>query len=382
MSPSTPSIEDLFQRQIQTLALTLRPGTVSGYRYAARRFVTYLRAAFPQLRQLGDLHRDPHLLGWFRSLCEQQSPLSNKTRADLIRSIRRLLHDLAGNGHVIMPDLIRRQDFPRQPIYLPKPLSLEDDRLLLRQLRSLDDLRANALLLTRATGIRIGECVDLSLNCLRQIGPDQWALHVPLGKLHTERLAPVDNEVRRIVARLLQLRALAAPSSLSNSTGFLLPRGAGRKALYTRLAKTLAQAGKQAGCSCRPTPHQLRHTFATEMIRLRVSLPALMHLLGHRDIRMTLRYVQVTQEDLHREYHAACRRGGGEPHRMPVLAVSSGVAGANPPGIRQAIDAARHLLEMYRRQLNDEKQRRTLQRLDCRLLAVASKLAEFPKAEK
>jgi len=39
------------------------------------------------------------------------------------------------------------------------------------------------------------------------------------------------------------------------------------------------------------------------MLRLGVSLPALMRLLGHKDIRMTLRYVQVTQQDLQREFH-------------------------------------------------------------------------------
>ena len=49
----------------------------------------------------------------------------------------------------------------------------------------------------------------------------------------------------------------------------------------------------------------MRHTFATEMVRLGVSLPALMQLLGHRDIRMTLRYAQITQADLQREYFAA-----------------------------------------------------------------------------
>ncbi len=41
------------------------------------------------------------------------------------------------------------------------------------------------------------------------------------------------------------------------------------------------------------------------MLRLGVSLPALMQLLGHKDIRMTLRYVQVTQQDLQREFHRA-----------------------------------------------------------------------------
>jgi len=59
--------------------------------------------------------------------------------------------------------------------------------LLQQELRRTDNLAANALLLIRATGIRIGECLDLSLDCLRQLGPGRWALHVPLGKLHTER---------------------------------------------------------------------------------------------------------------------------------------------------------------------------------------------------
>ena len=41
------------------------------------------------------------------------------------------------------------------------------------------------------------------------------------------------------------------------------------------------------------------------MVRLGVSLPALMQLLGHKDIRMTLRYVQVTQQDLQRQFQLA-----------------------------------------------------------------------------
>src|ERR1017187_6971760 len=45
---------------------------------------------------------------------------------------------------------------------------------------------AHAPPLTRATGIRLGECIDLALDCLRQIGPHQWALHVPLGLWSSE----------------------------------------------------------------------------------------------------------------------------------------------------------------------------------------------------
>jgi site-specific recombinase XerD len=292
-----------------------------------------------------------------------------------------LLEDLAANGHSLAPDLIRREDFPPSPHYLPRPLSPQDDQLLQLELRRTDDLLANALLLTRATGIRIGECIDLALDCLRQIGPDQWALHVPIGKLHTERLVPADADIRQIVARILALRASAPPASLAQSDGLLLPRPGSRDAFYQTLLPALADAATRAGCSSPVTPHRLRHSFASEMLRLRVSLPALMQLLGHHDIRMTMRYVLVTQQDLQHEFHEA-RQNAAQPHRCPILSVPNVSASADLPGIRQAVIAARHLLEMYRRQLPDEKIRRTLQRLDRRLLAVDARLDLLATAEK
>jgi site-specific recombinase XerD len=369
----SPSLEQILETHIQTLALTLRPATVSFYRYLAHGFLRYLHVHFPQLRRLSQLRRDPHLLGWFRWLCAQQPPLCNQTRTDYLVRLRRLLDDLAANGHPLPPDLIRREDFPPRPHYLPKPLPPQDDQLLQQELRRTDDLPANALLLTRATGIRIGECIDLHLDCLRQLAADQWALHVPLGKLHTERLVPVDAEVRRTMARIQALRALAPPTHLAQSEGLLLPRSVGPpKSFYKSLRSALAAAAKRAGCSSPVSPHRLRHTFATEMLRLGISLPALMQLLGHKDIRMTMRYVEVTQQDLDREFHTA-RQRAAPPRQVPVLSVPHTTT-TGLPGIRQALEAARHLLEMYRRGLPDEKTRRRLQRLDRRLLDVAVQL--------
>jgi len=381
MSQSRGGLQQIFETHIQTLSLTLRHDTVTNYRCVARRFLRYLHTAFPHVRRLSELRREPHLLGWFRWMCEQDPPLCNKTRADYLLGLRRLLDDLTANGHAIQPDLIRREDFPPRPQYLPRPLPPQDDQLLRDELRRTDDLPANALLLTRATGIRIGECIDLALDCLRQLGPDQWALHVPLGKLHTERLVPLDADGRRIMDRILALRALAPPARLAKSEGFLLPRYGGHYALYQTLRPALGDAAKRAGCSRPVTPHQLRHTFGSEMIRLGVSLPALMQLLGHKDIRMTLRYVQVTQQDLQREFHNA-RQHATRPHQVPVLSVPTSATNADPPGIRQAIAATRHLLEMYRQGLTDERTRRRLQRLDQRLLEVALQLDHIVTPEK
>jgi len=41
------------------------------------------------------------------------------------------------------------------------------------------------------------------------------------------------------------------------------------------------------------------------MVRCGISLPALMHLMGHAHIRTTMLYVQLSPEDVWREYHRA-----------------------------------------------------------------------------
>ena len=381
MSLSPPTLTQILQTQIQTLALTLRPSTIQGYRTAHSSFLAYLSAAFPQLQQPSELRRDPHLLGWFRSQCDQQPPLSHKTRHNYLLCLRRLLDDLTDDGHPLQPNLIRQQDFPLLPHYLPRPLSLSDDQLLQQELRRTDDLLANVLLLTRATGMRIGECIDLAVDCLQPAGEQQWQLRVPLGKLRTERLVPADEDIQRIVARVVALQKSDPSPRRPDGEGLLLPCRRSHDALHKVLASALAAAGQRAGCSTPVTPHRLRHSFASEMVRLGVSLPALMQMLGHKDIRMTLRYVQVTQLDLQREFHAA-RQNTAQPYRMPTFAVSDGLSTADLPGICRAISTVRHLLEMYRRQWGDEKQRRRLQRLDNRLVAVASQLEKIATAEK
>ena len=52
-------------------------------------------------------------------------------------------------------------------------------------------------------------------------------------------------------------------------------------------------------------PHRFRHTFASDMVRAGVSLPALMQLLGHAGIQTTLIYVQVTPQEVYLQYARA-----------------------------------------------------------------------------
>jgi integrase/recombinase XerD len=52
-------------------------------------------------------------------------------------------------------------------------------------------------------------------------------------------------------------------------------------------------------------PHRLRHSFGSDMVRAGISLPALMHLMGHSQIHTTMRYVKLAPQDVWQEYARA-----------------------------------------------------------------------------
>jgi site-specific recombinase XerD len=52
-------------------------------------------------------------------------------------------------------------------------------------------------------------------------------------------------------------------------------------------------------------PHRFRHTFASDMVRAGVSLPALMKLMGHANMQTTLVYIDVTPLDVYQQYARA-----------------------------------------------------------------------------
>ena len=52
----------------------------------------------------------------------------------------------------------------------------------------------------------------------------------------------------------------------------------------------------------------MRHTFGTDMARAGISIPALMHLMGHAHIRITMLYVELSPQDVWREYARAVQK--------------------------------------------------------------------------
>jgi len=361
-----------FQRSYESLTASLHWDSARPYRGTVRNFPIYLGDNHPAVASLDQLRRDPHILGWFTHLRSQTPPLAPAVYINRLTHLRRILEELAWTAQLPeLPHPIRREDFPRPPQRLPRALTAQQDQLIQQELLRRNDLPCNIFLLLRHTGMRIGECVDLSYDCLRNVGPDHWAIHVPLGKLKTERMVPVDSFVCELVQRLRFFRSFdPLPPD-----GRLLSRPHGKQALIRQLRYCLHEVTAAAGITARIVPHQLRHTYASEMIRSGVTLPALMKLLGHADPEMTMRYIDVTATDLQREYHLA--------HSKPRHITPQPKAPAISPrigldGVLDSLLYAQHGMEMFRRSLPDGPPRRCLDPLSNRLnkiLSLARKLS-------
>ena len=364
--PLQHPLAPFFDHAIDFFSVSHSPDTIRHYRGTARNFLSYLGADHPEVQCLDQLRREPHILGWMSRLRLQVPPLVTASLSNLFFALRAIFHELAWTE--LLPELahlLRREDFPRLPQRLPRPLTQEQDELLQQEFVRRNDLGGNAFLLIRHTGMRIGECADLSLDCLRATGPNQWAIHVPLGKLKTERMVPVDSFVCELVQRLRFFRSLdPLPAD-----GRLLARPGTKEALVRQLRDYLHQVCHALGLSTRIVPHQFRHTYASEMLRAGVSFPALMKLLGHTSPEMTMRYLDVVLTDLQREFELARSK---PRHLAPQPKASFASLRTGLDGVIDSLLAAQHVLEMFRRALPNGTSRRRLDRLSNRLTKILS----------
>jgi site-specific recombinase XerD len=370
-------LESLFERSAQSLTTALSDGTRRLYEGTFRNFLRYLTAHHPEVSRLKQLQRDPHILGWLAALRSHLPPFAKITISIRVTFLQRMLQDLGWSQQIpALAHLLSPADVPRREECSPRPLLPEQDQLIQEELKRRDDFLANLLLLQRHTGMRIGECVDLALDCLFPLGQDRWAIHVPLGKLKTERWVPVDSAVRQTVDRLRALR----PPNASTSDPFLLPRDRARETLIRHVRAAFRDVVSAVGITARLVPHQNRHTYATEMLRAGVSFPAVMQLLGHTSPEMTLRYLKITQPDLQREYHRALSH---PRHLVPSLRAlpQSSSARADLPSLLLAIDAAQYVLQMLCRTLPDNSDRRLLNRVGRRLSKILNQLRSVAESK-
>jgi len=186
---------------------------------------------------------------------------------------------------------------------LPKPLTVEEMERLLSIPASLstpEGLRDQAMLeLLYATGMRVSELTALDLDDVDSAGGYVRCF----GKGGKERVIPIHERAARLLGAYVEEARLPLLGEKTSAALFLNRRGN----RLTRQGFWLILKGysDKAGLNGKVTPHTLRHSFATHLLRGGAPLRHVQELLGHASITTTQVYTHVTSEHVRSEYDFA-----------------------------------------------------------------------------
>ncbi len=182
---------------------------------------------------------------------------------------------------------------PRRPQSVPKYLTEKEMARLLAETRS--NTRNFAIISVLAyTGIRVGELCRLNLE---DVDIDEDVVRVRHGKGDKDRIVIMTEECAASVRDYLRIRPV---NSLENDALFI-SRKMSRidPSTVQRMVKTVAV---RAGITKTVTPHVLRHTFATSILRNGASIRFIQELLGHSSVATTQIYTHIDDNAMRELY--------------------------------------------------------------------------------
>ncbi|MFC1542601.1 site-specific tyrosine recombinase XerD [Pseudomonadota bacterium] len=186
---------------------------------------------------------------------------------------------------------------------LPKELSEKEVELLLAtpETDQTTGLRDRCMLeLMYATGLRVSELVELTLSNIDL----QAGIVRVVGKGNKERMIPFGEEAESWLKQWLQKRA-----SVANT--HLFPGRSGKAMSRQNFWQRIKLYANKAGISPLPSPHTLRHAFATHLLNHGADLRAVQMLLGHAHITTTEIYTHVSRARLHDLVNSSHPLGSG-----------------------------------------------------------------------
>ena len=285
-----------------TVERGVSPNTLAAYRNDLSQLIEYLES-----QSLGG-----HRVSIWADVSEQtiseyvlhlhELGYSETTRARKIASTKSLF------GFLVMDQFIESNPTvnvgsPRIGRSLPDPLTIDEIERLLKVPAALDTPEARrdlAMLdLLYATGMRVSELTALDLEDLDFSDGSVRCL----GKGGKERIVPIHGGAVDLLRSYIQdVRPVLAGAK--KPTALFLNRRGNR---LTRQGFWLILKGytEAAGLSGRVTPHTLRHSFATHLLRGGAPLRHVQELLGHASIATTQIYTHLTSEHVRAEYDGA-----------------------------------------------------------------------------
>lgn len=197
---------------------------------------------------------------------------------------------------------------PRVGRKLPHYLETEDVERLLASPQGDDECacRDRAILeVLYSTGMRVGELVALDDARIDPIG----GVAIVQGKGRKQRLAPLGLPAVRALEGYQRARDAAhgrGPDSRGTFLSVLSKKRKGGKRLSDRdIRRILDRHITLSGLAPKTSPHTLRHSFATHLLRAGADIRAVQELLGHASLNTTQIYTHLTIEALREVYRKA-----------------------------------------------------------------------------
>ena len=130
------------------------------------------------------------------------------------------------------------------------------------------------------TGMRKGEILSLKWTQIRN-----GFIYLEKTKTDESRQIPINRDLEECLTRIRRRKQLTSTYVFSDERGGFI------KDIKTAFKSALKRAGIFDF-----RPHDLRHTFASHYLMRDGSLKGLKEILGHKDIKMTMRYAHLSKE--------------------------------------------------------------------------------------
>ena len=201
-APAT--LAETLRGYVEQMRVTLRPGSMPHIERTLREFALWLRDQAPEVTAVRDLRR-VHIERYKRHVAQKPNlrggRLSKRTIAGELSTLRICLERLAEWDGEDAParTLMFPGDVPKLDDPLPRFIDDGAAKKLIQAARAIDDPFARlAVEFLARTGLRRGEFLDLKIDSVVQIGAAYW-LHVPLGKLRTDRYIPLHPQLKKLL---------------------------------------------------------------------------------------------------------------------------------------------------------------------------------------
>jgi integrase/recombinase XerD len=225
-----------------------------------------------------------------------------RSTARQLSSFRRFFRHLLREGS-LREDPTSQIAMPKIGRSLPKSLSEDEVESLLNAPLVSDPLGARdrtMLEVLYATGLRVSELVSLKYS---QLNLNQGVLRVH-GKGDRERMIPLGEEAVRWLREFIG--SGRGEILLDRSTDYLFPTRRGDHMTRQAFWHIIKRYARKSNIDKEPSPHTLRHAFATHLLNHGADLRVVQMLLGHSDLSTTQIYTHVARErikELHSKNH-------------------------------------------------------------------------------